>query len=368
MLLEVGLLGVQVCFILMAGKFYLLVFICFNLLYAEEAEQSVMQSNSNQPKDSISPIQDAVLKTDTTPYKTLDKVFPDDYLKGIMGGFINNIEDVLLKIDIRNISLDFSNTTLNVSQEYIDDNISQFNGDSSTIVGFNADLALDYNFPDSRISNRLLMQYGLVLLRPNNAKMTSTETSDNILFTTGYTKRTFILKNGFVGPFIDGEYQGQFTRNSDGTINQAMRYKTGIRMLDGKYIDELYLAGVGEIDYSLKPYNFKAAIETGIRAKTPVTERIGFVYQGFWRQYLGYTQDYSRDLLYSANFNVRLDVGIYRGLALSPYFSASFAKIKGAKRHADNITSGVLLLFSTSIDAISSVKSTQDANLKILND
>lgn len=367
MLLEAGLLGVQVCFILMASRFYLLFFICCNFLYASTSTQSAAQNTTNKPTDST-PIQDSILKPDTTPYKTLDKVYDNNYIKGVMNGFINNIEDVLLKIDIRNISLDFSNTTLNVSQEYIDDNISQFSGDSSTIVGFNADLALDYNFPDSRISSRLLMQYGLVLLRPKNAKMTSTETSDNILFTTGYTKRTFILKNGFVGPFIDGEYQGQFTRNSDGTINQATRYKTGIRMLDGKYIDELYLAGVGEIDYSLKPYNFKAAIETGFRAKTPITEKVGFVYQGFWRQYVGFTQDNDRDLLYNANFNVRLDVGIYKGFAFSPYFSASFAKIKGAKQHANNLTSGVLLLFSTSIDAISSVKSTQDANLKILND
>ncbi|RDU65651.1 hypothetical protein [Helicobacter sp. MIT 14-3879] len=352
----------------MVVRFFIILIFSSSLLTANAQINSKKEINtqSQLSDDNELPtaIQDKVLNTSSTPYTTLDKIFPNYYLEGVMNGFIDTIENVLLKIDIRRISLDFSNTSINVTQEYIDDNINQFNSDSSTIVGFNADLALDYNFTNSRFSNRLLMEYGLILLRPRNAPRTKTETSDNIVFTIGYTRKSFMLKNGFVGPFVDGEYQTEFTRNSNGTKNQALRYKAGIRMLDGKYIDELYLAGVGEIDFSLKPSSIRGAIETGIRAKNPITDNIGVVYQAFWRQYIGYTNFRSSDLEYNANFGVRLDVSIYEGFALSPFVSARFAKIKGSTKHASNITTGVALLFSSSINAISNIKSTQDENLK----
>lgn len=344
----------------MAIRYYLLILLCFNLLYAKENPPPPNNPNTDSP----TPIQDKVLKTDTTPYKTLDKVFPSDYLEGVMNGFISSIENVLLKVDIRRISLDFSNTSINVSQEYIDESINQFSGDSSTIIGFNADLALDYNFTNSRFSNRLFMEYGLILLRPKSGDRTRTETADNIIFTSGYTSKTFMLKNGFVGPFIDGEYQTEFTKNTDGSKNQALRYKNGIRMLDGKYIDEMYLAGVGEIDFSVKPHSIRGALETGIRAKSPITDNIGMVYQAFWRQYIGYTKYRNRDLQYNANISVRLDVSIYKGFAFSPFISARFAKIKGSNKHGSNIMTGISLLFSTSINAISSIQSTQNNNLK----
>lgn len=323
------------------------------------------KADENDAQSQAAPlVQNKILNSNAdSPYKTLKKIFPNEYIEGVMKGFIETIENVLLKVDIRQISLNFSNTSINAPEIYRTENINQFNADNSMIVNFNADLALDYNFENSRLSNRLFMEYGLILLRPKGEPLTNTETADNIVFTSGYTKKAFLLENGFLGPFIDGEYQTEFTRK-DGFRNNILRYKAGIRMLDGKYIEEVYLSGVGEIDLSYKPSNIRGAIETGIRVKAPIFDNANMVFQAFWRQYIGYILYRDRDLAYNLNFSVRADVEIYKGLAFSPFISTRFAKIHGSNKHGINITTGVALLFSSSINAISSIQSTQNENLK----
>lgn len=291
-------------------------------------------------------------------------LFPNNYIESAIIGFIDGLEETLLKINIRRIALDFSNTTLNVSDEYRTLEINQFSGDNSTIANIIADLALEYNFENSRLSNTLYAEYGLILLKPKYKASTKTETADTLLLNTGYTRKSIILENGFFGPFIDGEYQSEWTRKEDGSRNQYLRYKAGARFLDGKYIDELYLAGVGEIDLTYKPSNIKGAIEAGIRTKFPVSDDIKVVFQGFTRQYVGYTRYRESDLLYNINLNLRLDVSIYQGFAFSPFVSVRFAKISGANRSGNNITTGISLLYSSSINAISSIQSTQNAKLK----
>lgn len=321
---------------------------CF--LYAQNAENAPILE---KPKVIEQP----------NPYKSLEKIFPNEYIEGVMKGFIESIEKVLLQIDIRKISLDFSNTSINAGDEYIQENINQFNTDNTMIVNFNADLALAYNFESSRLQSRLLMEYGLIVLKPRSAPINKTETLDNIILSLGYTRKAFLLENGFIGPFIEEEYQSEFTKNN-GIRTNALRYKAGIRMLDGKYLDEIYLSGVGEIDLSGQQPNIRGALETGLRAKVPITERIDMVAQGFYRQYIGYTTYRNRDLLYNANVSLRVDVEIYNGFAFSPFISSTFAKMQGSKRHAVNLTAGIALLYSNSINAISSIKATQNENLK----
>ena len=273
------------------------------------------------------------------------------------------MEETFLKIDIRRIALDFSNTTINVSDEYRDLGINQFSGDNTTVANLVADFALDNNFESSRVTSKLYAEYGLIILKPKYQNATRNETADNLIFSTGYTRKVLLFDNGFLGPFIDGEYQTEFTKKTDGSRNQYLRYKAGLRFLDGKYIDEFYFAGVGEIDLSYKPSSIKGAVETGLRANTPINDDLKFVYQGFMRQYLGYSRFRDSDLLNNFNLSVRLDVNISNGLAFSPFISARFARIRGASRIGSNVMTGISLLFSSSINAISRIQGTQDAKL-----
>lgn len=348
---------------------YLIPCLLFCLLNATEYSDDKNISDKNSA-DAQSNIQDEVLGAKSnSQYKALDLVFPNYYFDKVLKGFISYIEEVFLKVDIRRISLDFSSTNINVSDEYRDLQVNQFNVDNSIIANFNADLSLEYNFENSRLSTNFMSKYGIVVLTPNNKPSTKTETADDIVFNVGYTRKAIQLNQGFIGPFIDGEYQTEFSRNLDSKKrllprNQVLRYKGGIRMLDSKYIDEIYLAGVGEFDFSYSPNNIKGAIETGIRAKTLITDDIKLIYQGFYRQYIGFNIPRETDLLYNINLTMRLDVGVYKGFALSPFVSAMFAKIKAAGKSGNNITTGVALLYSSSINAISSIQSTQNAKLK----
>ncbi|RAX54702.1 hypothetical protein CCY99_02770 [Helicobacter sp. 16-1353] len=292
------------------------------------------------------------------------KIFPNKYIEDTFTGFIDTIEDTLLMINIRRIAIDFSNTSINVSDVYRELEINQFSGDNTTVASAVADLALEYNFENSRLSNTLYAEYGLIILSPKYEQTTKTETADNFILNTGYTRKSFMFEKGFFGPFIDGEYQTEFTKKEDGSRNQYLRYKAGARFLDGKYIDELYLAGVGEIDFSYKPSSIKGAVELGLRAKTPINDDIKLVYQGFTRQYVGYSRFRESDLIYNVNLNMRLDVSIYKGFAFSPFISARFAKIRGASSGGNNIMTGISLMYSSSINAISSIQSTQNEKLK----
>ena len=321
----------------------------------------------NLPKDSIK-LQDEIFnqnkeKKEDFNFSILKQVFPNIYIEDIITGFIDGLEETFLKIDIRRIALDFSNTTINVSDEYRDLGINQFSGDNTTVANLVADFALDNNFESSRVTSKLYAEYGLIILKPKYQNATRNETADNLIFSTGYTRKVLLFDNGFLGPFIDGEYQTEFTKKIDGSRNQYLRYKAGLRFLDGKYIDEFYFAGVGEIDLSYKPSSIKGAIETGLRANTPINDDLKFVYQGFMRQYLGYSRFRDSDLLNNFNLSVRLDVNISNGLAFSPFISARFARIRGASRIGSNVMTGISLLFSSSINAISRIQGTQDAKL-----
>lgn len=334
-------------------------------------KNNVKSSNNRQSNEHTNTIiQNEVLKSKiNSPYSSLEKIFPNAYLEGVLLGFIQSVENTLLKIDIRRISLEFSNTTIQAPNEYKNLQITQFNGDNSTIVNFKADLGLDYNFEDSRFSNNLIVNYGLIVLTPRGLPSTRTETADDLSLTSGYTKKVFILENGFVGPFIDGQYQTELTRNLDANNNllplsQTLRYKVGMKMLDGKYIDEIYLAGVGEMDLTYSPMGINGALEVGLRAKSPITNDIKLVYQGFYRHYIGFNIKRDTDILYNLNLNMRVDVSVYNGFALSPFISAQFAKIRGSRKNGSNITTGVALLYSTSINAISSIQSSQNAQFQ----
>lgn len=291
------------------------------------------------------------------------QVFSGAYIEDIITSFIDGIEETLLKIDIRRIAIDFSNTTINVSDEYRDLAINQFSGDNTTIAKLVADLALEHNFAHSRLTNTLYAEYGIIIVNPKYQSITRNETADNFIFNTGYTRKVLFFENGFLGPFIDGEYQTEFTKQSDGLRNQYLRYKAGLRFLDGKYVDEFYFSGVGELDLSYRPNSIKGALEAGIRAKTPINDDMKLVYQGFMRQYVGYSRFRDSDLLYNFNVNIRLDVSISNGIALSPFVSARFARIRGANTIGSNVLTGISLLFSSSINAISSIQGTQDSKL-----
>lgn len=351
---------------------YFIYFISFcSLFAADSVVDNTININDTPPtNNSQYSIQDKVLGAKSnTQHKAIDLVFSNHYVDKVLKGFVSYIEEVFLKVDIRRISLDFSSTSINVSNEYRDLQVNQFNRDNSIIANFNADLSLEYNFENSRLYTSFVSHYGTVILTPNNKPSTRTETADDIVINVGYTRKALQLNEGFIGPFIDGEYQTEFSRNLDSKNrimprNQILRYKGGIRMLDSEYIDDIYLAGVGEFDFSYSPNGIKGAIETGIRAKTLITDDIKLVYQGFYRQYIGLNTPRPSDLLYNVNLSVRLDVGVYKGFALSPFISAVFAKIKAADKSGSNITTGIALLYSNSINAISSMQTTQNARLK----
>lgn len=319
-----------------------------------ELQDKIFNKNKDSIKDDL----------DATKNEIWKKLFPNTYIENTITGFIDTIEDVLLMINIRRIAIDFSNTSINVSDKYRELEINQFSGDNTTVANIVADFALEYNFENARWANTLYAEYGLIILNPKYSPSTRTETADNLILNTGYTHKSFMFEKGFFGPFIDGEYQTEFTKKEDGSRNQYLRYKAGVRFLDGEYIDELYLSGVGEMDLSYKPSSIKGALEVGLRAKTPINNDIKLVYQGFVRQYVGYSRFRESDLIYNLNLNVRLDVSIYKGFAFSPFISARFAKIRGARSGGNNIVTGISLMYSSSINAISSIQSRQNSQLQ----
>lgn len=203
---------------------HLVYFLLFCIVSASDIVFSDNEINKSTASNSQSSIQDEVLGTKSnTQYKALDLVFPNEYIDKVLRGFASYIEEVFLKIDIRRISLDFSSININVSDEYRELQVNQFNGDNSVLTNFYADLSLEYNFVNSRLSTNFISKYGLIILKPNNKPSTRTETADDIIFNIGYTRKVLQIDEGFIGPFIDGEYQTEFSRNLDSKKNLLPR-------------------------------------------------------------------------------------------------------------------------------------------------
>jgi len=252
-----------------------------------------------------------------------------------------------LRLNFKRVSLDFSNTTVKNAQEYQDSPYTALNANDETIMKGTADIALELERMMYRWDNRVYANYGKSSVTDNSdGTKTTSETADELIFTSDYSMKLWRFKNTDLGPFASVAYQTEFTRDGDAPRNEIIRGKFGIKLFNNKYFDDLYFANVGEFELTYGPTISKYGLEIGANANYKLKNDIIFKFNGYYRDYISYSQYNPNDLEYDLNFSIRMDVKITKILSLSPFYNFRQAKARGAKSYAQNSNIGISILYS----------------------
>ena len=249
------------------------------------------------------------------------------------------------RANIRRLGLELSSVEVSNAKEYQDSPVSALNADSQTLVKGVFDFVLEYETALSRWDNSVFLNYGRTKIKPYNEPTETTENADEILLTSDYTYKMYRVKNLDLGPFASIAYQTEFTRNEDAPRMKVVRAKSGAKLLNGKLIKDLYIAGVGEYDFTYAQSVSKVAGEVGWRFEDSLREGVQLSTDGYFRKYFMFSHYIGTDLKYDLNLTARMDVNITDTLTFGPYISYRLAKARAAEKYGSNFTIGLSLAY-----------------------
>lgn len=243
-------------------------------------------------------------------------------------------------LNIRRIGIDWTQTSIGHPEEYANSPVSAFTAsDQSSFVGV-FDTALEYGFDRLRWDNSLFMTYGKTTLKPYDAPSTTDEKADKILFTSDLSYAVWDWGDVKLGPIVRAEYESEFKGNPH--IRKIARPSAGIALFDHKVFKTLYTTAVYENDFTnVHDPVSKFAVEAGWRAEYEIREGVRFTSDGYYREYLDYSQYVPTDFRRDLSANARLDTNLWGDFTFGPYVNYRRAKARAAEHYGSNMTVGL---------------------------
>ena len=251
-----------------------------------------------------------------------------------------------LRANFKRVALEMSSTSVSNAQEYQNSPNSKLSADSETVIKGVFDFVLEYEQPKWQWNNSVFAEYGKTRLKQTDGETSSTENADKILLTSDYARKTWRYHDADVGPFASLGYQTEFTANTDAPRQKTFRAKEGLKMFNGKYIKELYIAPVQELDLTYDDADTKLAYEIGITAEYPLREGVKFQLESYFRDYVAYSTYRGTDFKYEFNLTSRMDVKLNDTLSLAPYLSYFRAQDRESPSAGSNFMIGLSLAYS----------------------
>ncbi len=261
----------------------------------------------------------------------------------------NSVDKDTLTLAVRRIGLEWSKTDVRNSAEYQNSPVSALKADSQDFIKGVFDTALEYNKDRFQWDNSLFMEYGETKLKPYNEPATTSENADDILLSSNLSYACWEFSGFKFGPTVRGAYDTEF-KTADGTPRQnILRANTGISLFDNKVIKSLYLTGVYEYDFTYAgEQTSKLAAEIGWRLEYQVRDGVKLSSNGYYREYLSYSEFVPTDLERDLSAIVRLDTNLWGDLTLGPYVQYRRARARGVDVYGSNFIMGISFNYITS--------------------
>jgi hypothetical protein len=227
-----------------------------------------------------------------------------------------------------------------------------YNADEERSIGGVFDGNITYENSKTVWINGLFMNYSKSKNTENNVT-TENEKDDEILLFTDYTHKTWQLEQGIIGPFAYLGYETEFTDfdlNNKSYRTQILRGKVGMKLYDGKYFKQLYIALVEEDDMTYDDDNMKTGGEIGYEFNYPINETTSFISEGFYRHFFDYSERNATDFKYKLELNNRIETKLTGDLYLAPFYNYELAETRGARSSRAQSTMGLSLTYNKSFD------------------
>jgi hypothetical protein len=182
---------------------------------------------------------------------------------------------------------------------------------------------------------------------------TKNEQNDEILLFTDYTHKVWQLEQGIIGPFAYLGYETEFTDfelNGKDYRTKILRAKGGVKLYDGTYFKQLYIAVVEEDDMTYNNDNMKTGGEIGYEFNYPINPSTNFISEGYFRRFFSYSERKDTDFKYKVEINNRIETKLTGDLYLAPFYNYEIAETRGARSARAQSTVGLSLTYNKSFD------------------
>ena len=266
-----------------------------------------------------------------------------------------DISDGSLVLAVRRIGLEWSKTDVKNADAYQDSPVSALKADSQDFIKGVFDTALEYNNNRFQWDNSLFMEYGETTLKPYDEPETVSENADDILLSSNLSYACWEFSGFKFGPTVRGAYDTEF-KTADSTPRQnIIRTNAGISLFDNAVIKSLYLTGVYEYDFTYAgDQTSKMAAELGWRLEYQIREGVKLSSNGYYREYLSYSDYVDTDLERDLSAVVRLDTNLWGDLTMGPYVQYRRARARGEDVYGSNFIMGISFNYITSFGLMGS--------------
>ena len=253
-----------------------------------------------------------------------------------------------LDLNVRRIGLEWSKTDVRNADKYDDSPVSALKADDQDFIKGIFDTALEYNKDRFQWTNALFMEYGETKLRPYDGEETVSENADDIVLSSDLSYACWEFSGFKLGPTVRGAYDTEFKSTGSAPRQNILRANGGLSLFDNEIIKSLYLTGVYEYDftYSGQPIS-KLAAELGWRMEYQIREGVKLSTNGYYREYLSYSEFEPTDLERDLSAVVRMDTNLWGDLTMGPYVQYRRARARGADVYGSNFIMGVSFNYIT---------------------
>lgn len=258
-----------------------------------------------------------------------------------------------LYLSVRRIGLELSKTQVGHAAEYSNSPVAALSATSQDFIKGVFDTVLEYKRNRLRWDNSLFMEYGKTTLKPYNEPKTTDENADKILLSSDLTHACWEFSGFKFGPTVRAAYDTQFEDDPDAPRQNILRASVGLSLFDNPVIKSLYLTGVYEYDFTYAGHQTsKSAAELGWRIEYVVRDGVKLSTNGYYREYLSYSQYVGTDLERDLSVVARMDTNLWGDFTMGPYVQYRLAKAREAENYGSNFMIGISFNYITKFGLI----------------
>ena len=255
-------------------------------------------------------------------------------------------------LNIRRIGLDWTKTDIHNPGEYQNSTVAALKASDQENIQGVFDVALEYGFDRFKWDNSLFMEYGKQTIRPYQEEKAVDESADKILFSSDFAYACWDFDSFKLGPIVRAQYETEFQGDPRRNI---IRPNAGFSLFDHDIFKSLYVVGVYEYDFTYSDAKVnKSLIEAGWRIEYEIREGVKFASDGYYRNYLSFSEYVGEDLRHDFMANARFDTNLWGDFTFGPYVQYRRAHSRQAERAGANTTVGVSFSYMHNFDLMRS--------------
>ena len=253
------------------------------------------------------------------------------------------------RLNLKEAALQYSETQVSNTQAFTQVPNPKLQALDQTFLQSSLKLALEARRDTFWNDTKVSLDYGKIILKPTGQDKVVSETADRALFENELRYAAFKwdrLGGAVLGPLVSLGYDTEFTDDTGLPRRKIAVGKAGVKIFEGRVIQDFYTAAVMERDFTYPDVYTKWAWETGthlgglLRTRGPEYS-VDISYKQFSPSRLRLT-----DLKREFGLEAKLKIRVFSDLSLAPFVDYYAAKGMTSAKAAHNYIFGISLDYS----------------------